>query len=196
MYTTSLLEKLFFVGCHNIEYSIIYWLLYNVTHELRIKCCCPSNTQTASAPYLGIPNSPKFHDTGISTNHVLRPPHVGKYICASPSIELGGPTLHLFRNHLSNNGSAKVDFIFLIFSTETLGYVKHTKLCCFPQTHIPPLSWDSHAMLTVIDIWDGSYSYWTVFTLVIVLPWLIFSQTTQVVTELHKFQNDTQFCVV
>ncbi len=139
---------------------------------------------------------PKFHDTGIPTIQVLRPPCVGTDISASPSIDLGVPTLHPFRNHFSTHGSAKPTLYFSNFLQKTLGYVKHAKLCCFPQRHIPPLSWDSHAMLTVIDIWDGLYSYWTVFTLVIVLLWLIFSQTTHVVTELHKIQNDTQFCVV
>ncbi len=44
---------------------------------------------------------PKFHDTGISTNQELRPQCVGRDINASPSIELGVPTLHLFGNHVS-----------------------------------------------------------------------------------------------
>ncbi len=61
-------------------------------------------------------------------------------------------------------------FIFFTLSTETRhGYVKHAKLRCFPYRNIPPLSQDSHVMLTVIDIWDGSCSYWRVFALVIVL---------------------------
>ncbi len=154
-------------------WHITYWLLYNIPHELRIKCCGTSNTQTTSAPNLGIPN----HDTGISTNQVLRPPLVGRDISASLSIELGVPMLYLFCNYLSTNGSAKPTLYFSHFLQKTLGYVKHAKLRCFPQRPIPPLSWDSHAMLTVIDIWDGSYSYWKVFTLVIVfLDWYLVRQ--------------------
>ncbi len=48
---------------------------------------------------------------------------------------------------------SEADFIFFVFSSETpFGYVKYAKRCCFLQRHIQPLSWNSHAMLTVIDI--------------------------------------------
>ncbi len=183
---------------HDLSVSpiIAYWLLYNVPHELRIKCCGPSNTQTASAPYLGIPNSLQIpwhwhlYQSGASATTCWQ-----RYHCV-PKHWAGSSNFTSFRKPSFDQWLSQADFIFLTLSTETLGYVKHAKLCCFPQSHIPPLSRNSHAMLTVIDIWDGLYSYWTVFTLVIVLLWLIFSQTTQVVTELHKIQNDTQFCVV
>ncbi len=88
-------------------WHIAYWLLHNVPHELRIKWYGPSFIQTASTPYLVIPKSPQFHDAGISTNPVFRPPRVGRDISVSPSIELGVPTIHPFGNHLSTNGSAK-----------------------------------------------------------------------------------------
>ncbi len=40
---------------------IAYWLLFNVPHELRIKCYSPPSTQTASAPYLVIQNWISFN---------------------------------------------------------------------------------------------------------------------------------------
>ncbi len=173
---------------------IAYWLLNN---ELRIKCYSPSNTQTASAPYLGIPNSPQIpwhwqiYQSGVSDTTCWQ-----RYHCV-PKHWPRSSNFTSFREPSFDQRLSEADFIFLTLSSETvLGYVKQAKLCCFPQRHIPPLSRDSHAMLTVSDIWDGSFSYWIVFTLVIVLFWLIFSQTTKVVKELHKIQNDTSFFVV
>ncbi len=86
---------------------ITFWLLYNVPHELRIKWYSPSWALTASAPCLVILKSPQCYDAGLSTNPVLQPPHVGRDISASPSINLGVPSLHLFGNHLPTNGSAR-----------------------------------------------------------------------------------------
>ncbi len=168
---------------NRIRDSITYWLLYNVPHQMNIKCYSPSNTQTASAPYLGIPNLHQFpwhwhlYQSSASATTCWQ-----RYQCISKHWA-GSSNFTSFQEQSFNQWLSHADFIFLTLSTETLrGYVKHSNLCCFPQRHIPPLSWDSHAMLTVINIWDGSYSYWTVFTLVIIIFLLILSQTTQVVT--------------
>ncbi len=83
---------------------VLYWLVCNVPHELRIKWYSPSWAQTAFAPYLVILKSPQCHDADLSTNPVLRPPHVGRDINTSPSIELGVASLYLFSNHFSTNG--------------------------------------------------------------------------------------------
>ncbi len=148
---------------------ITYWLLYNVPHELRIKCYGRSCTQTASAPYLAIPKSPQIpwhwhlYQSGASATMCWQ-----RYQCI-PKHWAGSSNFTSFWEPSFDQWLSQADFIFFTLSTETLlGYVKHAKLCCFPQRHILPLSWDSHTM-TVIDIWDGSCSYWTVFVLVIVL---------------------------
>ncbi len=159
-------------------YIIAYWLLHNVPHELRIKWYGPSCTQTASTPYLVIPKSPQFHDVGISTNPVL-----GRDINASRSIELGFPTLHILRKHLWTNGSAK----------PTL-YSSHS----FKKSYLA--MWNTlnfavslrgifrHWVGTVMPCW-----LWLTFGRIVqLLNSLCISQTTQVVTELHKLQNDTQ----
>ncbi len=98
---------------------IAYWLLCNVPHELKIKWFSSWWAQTASAPYLAILKSPQFHDAVLSTYLVLRPSHIGRDISASPSIELGGPSLHSFGNHLSTNSLAKLTLYSSYFLQKT-----------------------------------------------------------------------------
>ncbi len=141
-------------------------------HELRIKWFGLSCTQTASAPYLVIPKSPQIswrwylYQSGASATTCWQ-----RYQCI-PKHWAGSSNFTSFLEPPFDQRLSQADFIFFTLSTEILlGYVKHAKLRCFPQRHIPQLSWDSLAMLTVIDIWDELYSYWTVFALVIILLW-------------------------
>ncbi len=110
---------------------------------------------------------------------VLWLPHIGKDISASPTIEnvykwflqrfsytavaKRSCPLHVlllcysifafFLDPSFDQRLSQANLIFFIFSSETLfGYVKHTKLHCFLQRHIPRLNWKSHAIVTVIDI--------------------------------------------
>ncbi len=106
---------------------ITYWLLYNVQHELIIKCYGPSCTQTASAPYLVIPKSPKIpwrwhlYQSGASATTCWQ-----RYQCI-PKHWAGRSKFTSFREQSFDQWFSQADFIFFTFSTEILlGYVKHT----------------------------------------------------------------------
>ncbi len=116
-----------------------------------------------------------------------------RYQCI-PKHWAGSSKFALLREPSFNQRLSQANFIFFIFSSETLfGYVKHAKLRCFLQRHIQRLNWNSHAMLTVIDIWDESCNYLNSLYTSCHSSLTTFSQTTQVVTVLHNIQNDTQY---
>ncbi len=62
-------------------------------------------------------------------------------------------------------------YIHHIFHRNPIWLCDHIELRCSPQRHVQSLRWNTTAMLTVIDNWDGSWSYWTVCTSGIVLLW-------------------------
>ncbi len=159
---------------------------------MRIKWYSFSSTQTASVPYLVITKSSNFM-TLASLPIRCFGHHILAEISVRPQVLIYEFQLYIFSGTIFRT-TAQPCWLFILQTEILLGYVKHTKLCCLLQRHITSLSWDSHAMLTVIDTWVELYSYWTVFVLVIVLLWQsILSQTTKIVTELEKIKNDTQY---
>ncbi len=119
-----------------------------------------------------------------------------RYQCV-PKHWAGSSKFVLFLEPSFNQRLSQANFIFFVFSSETLlGYVKHAKLRCFLQRHIQPQSWNSHPMLTVIDIWDESCNYLNSLYTSCRSSLTTFNQTTHVVTELHKIQNDTQYVLL